>query len=194
MGIGLGGSSDAYPALDDGKLLNNAKVMVAHDAEVYADGTVPGTHNLLVGRNITAPATTRSNTVIGENVTLSHGVENTTSIGRSSTTLSDSDKFFIGDFLEYSKATGDVTLASGAVMAGARSGDVRVGKWGDLEVTRTGTSVLTPLQVRSRNVPVQEWEFALEPSEDDTATRDLVIRASDGTSVVFCAGPAQTIE
>lgn len=175
--MSLGGASDAYPPLDDEKLLNNVRVLTAHDALVFAQEVVPGAHNLLIGRNVSAGARTSGNTVVGENVTIAPGVQNAVSFGRSNTTIAESDAFSVGDFLKY-RSTGE---------------ELNLGPDGDVRVTPSSTSIATPLQVRSRNIGGQQWEIAIEPSEDDHVSRDLVLRAADGTAVVFCAGSAQAI-
>lgn len=193
MGVSLGGSSDAYPPLDDSEFLDGARVLRAHDQEVLGTNVIQGSHDLLLGRNIIANGT-QDNTIIGENVTLTPGVRGSTSIGMNNTFVSESHLFQMGGFMEYRKYTGQVSLANGLVRAQVPSKTVVLGPNSDLKVTRQDTSVATPLQVRSRDAPDQEWELAVEPSEEDPTCRDLVIRASDGTSVVFCSGAARGIE
>jgi hypothetical protein len=196
MGIGLGGSSEAYPPLDDGTLLNTALIVTAHDSKLFATDTAPGNHNLLIGRNVVSKPAAANNTVIGENVIVSTGVQNTTSLGRSGVVLSESDMFYLGDFLKYRASRGQLgqlEIMNGLVQANSQTREVALGPNSDLRVDDHGTSVATPLQIRSRDVSVQEWEIAVEPSEEDPVSRDLVLRAADGTSVVFCSGAAQTI-
>ena len=191
MGIGLGGSSESYPPLDDTAVLNSVRVMTAHDNEVYGGATIPGAHNLLVGRNVVAGERSQYNTVVGEDVVISAGVQNATSLARRGVVMSESDVFQLGDFLTYREKLGELRVANDMIRVNSRSKDVKLGGAGDLHITPTGTSVLTPMQVRSREVDAQEWEIAVEPSEDDPIARDLVLRASDGTSVVFCSGAPQ---
>ena len=193
MGIGLGGSSDVYPAMDDGTVLNTALILTAHDARVFSSDISTGNHNLLIGRNVVSQPLAAKNTVIGEDVVVAPGVQNSTSLGRNGVVINESDTFFLGDFLKYRTDRGQLGLMNGLIQADTQNRTASLGPNADLKVDDHGTSVATPLQIRSRDIAVQEWEIAVEPSEEDPVSRDLVLRAADGTSVVFCSGAPQTI-
>lgn len=193
MGISLGGSSDAYRPRDDDRILGNVKVITAHDAIVYGDEIVPGNHNLLVGHNIVSGSKANKNIVLGENVTVADGVENAVSLGRRNAVVSESGAFQVGDFLSFQSLTGDLNVAGDLIRGNMRTGNLALGKADEVRIDSNRTSVSSPLQIRSKVRTGQEWEFSLEPSLDDPLARDMVLRATDGTAVVFCSGSAQAI-
>jgi len=161
--------------------------MTAHDAIVYASGSTAGNHNILVGSNIRASRAAQYNTVLGENISIMTGVQNATSLGQRNATLSESDTFTIGEFLKYREQSRQLDLAGGLVSADERSGAVGLGPQRRVLIDNNNTSIDSPMTLRGIDY---SWKFAVEQSGDDANAQDLVMRAADGSAVVFCAGAA----
>lgn len=200
MGIGLAGSSDAYPPMDDQQILGQVRVIASDGAYVFADDVVPGDRNTLVGRNVVAETSSADNTVLGRNITVAAGVRNAISIGRNNRTLTESNSVTVGTALEYNTVSGRFEAAGGLINGNVRTGDVQLGSdganGGAVSVsTADGAQIVAPMTVRTRGPATYAsgWTFDLETSENDPGARDLIMRATDGSQVIFCAGAAQAV-
>ena len=166
-----------------------AKIMTSNDVQVLADETVTNKHNLFLGQNVvTDEVTSEFNTVFGNDVTIAAGVRNATSIGRSRVQLTQSNRFEIGTFLDY-HASGTLSLLSDAIRATPAGVTLSQGA---LHVSpRGGGSTFTgKLKLRDTPSALDGWSMGMEPQNDEdtpsgSEIRDLVLRSTNGTAVVF---------
>ena len=198
--VSLAGSSEAYPALDDGGVRlgrgADTRVIVAHDQIMYGDSSALGTHNILIGKHIEAGPKTKNNIVLSEDVKLLGDVANVISIGRRDRAIERSNFTEIGDFLYHDGETGKLKLLKDAIVA-TQGGDVLIGGEDGLIVRRgqqpdgtlPGTELVAPMRLTERGVC--GWTFGLtaaenaEGAEQAGAMRDLVLKSDNGASIVF---------